>query len=98
MLEKEQPSLVLLDLMMPEMDGFEFVERIRRDARWTSLPVVIVTAKDVTDEDRERLNGSVQQILMRNRISHEELVSQLRDCVDRGSRPEASSHSGVTHA
>ena len=46
-----RPALVLLDLMMPEMDGFEVLERMRREDAWRDIPVIIVTAKDLTRED-----------------------------------------------
>lgn len=62
-ISEKLPSFILLDLMMPEMDGFEFVTRLRKDDRWRRIPVVVVTAKDVTPEDRLRLNGGVEHIL-----------------------------------
>jgi CheY-like chemotaxis protein len=57
------PCLVLLDLMMPEMDGFSFVEEFRRIPAAKDVPVVILTAKDLTSEDRQRLNGHVETIM-----------------------------------
>ena len=62
-LEEKTPDLVLLDLMMPKMDGFEFCERLRGDPKWRSIPVVVLTAKDLTEEDRSRLNGSVERVV-----------------------------------
>ena len=56
-------SVVLLDLMMPEMDGFEFLEEFRGRAEWHSVPVVVLTAKDLSDEDRRRLNGGAAKVL-----------------------------------
>jgi CheY-like chemotaxis protein len=49
--------------MMPQMDGFEFLEEMRRKAEWRDIPVVVVTAKDPTDADRIRLNGGVERII-----------------------------------
>ena len=60
---QERPSLILLDLMMPEMDGFEFVERVRQHPEWRAIPIVVVTAKDLTARERQRLNGYVETIL-----------------------------------
>jgi len=60
---EQRPELVVLDLMMPEMDGFEFLNEIHRHDRWQSTPVIVVTAKELTAEDHQRLNGSVQRIL-----------------------------------
>jgi CheY-like chemotaxis protein len=69
---------MLLDLMMPEMDGFEVVARIKNDARFRSIPVVIITAKDLSDEDRARLNGGVARIFRKGTIAREELLRELR--------------------
>jgi CheY-like chemotaxis protein len=62
-IERERPSAVLLDLLMPEPDGFEVLYRIRKDPALSSLPVIVLTAKDLTPADHERLNGSAQRIL-----------------------------------
>jgi CheY-like chemotaxis protein len=72
-------DLVLLDLMMPEMDGFEFLDELRRTeaGRWT--PVVVVTAADLSDNDRQRLNGSVLRVLQKGSHSRDELLSELHD-------------------
>jgi CheY-like chemotaxis protein len=56
-------GLVLLDLMMPEMDGFAFLEEFRRIPSAGQVPVVVLTAKDLTSEDRKRLNGHVEKIM-----------------------------------
>jgi CheY-like chemotaxis protein len=77
-MQVSQPDLVLLDLMMPEMDGFEFIEAMKRVPLWQSIPVVVVTAKDLSSADRVRLNGSVQQILQKGAYSREELLEEVR--------------------
>ncbi len=76
-----QPELILLDLMMPEMDGFAFLEALRQQAAWRSIPVVVVTAKDLTPEDRQRLNGYVERILQKGAHSREELLREIHDLV-----------------
>ena len=63
-----RPELILLDLMMPEIDGFTFVEELRQQEAWRSIPVVVVTAKDLTPDDCQRLTGSVEQILQKGGI------------------------------
>ena len=78
---ERQPDLILLDLMMPEMDGFAFLEALRQQDAWRSIPVVVVTAKDLTPEDRRRLNGYVERILQKGAYSHEELLREIHNLV-----------------
>jgi hypothetical protein len=80
-LAEDRPHLILLDLLMPEMDGFAFVEALRQQDAWRSIPVVVVTAKDLTPADRQRLNGYVEQILQKGAYSREELLREVRDLV-----------------
>ena len=81
-MERERPSLILLDLMMPEMDGFEFAVRVRRNAEWRLIPIVVLTAYDLSSEDRERLNGHVETILRKAGDSRDAVLHQLRDLLD----------------
>lgn len=71
------PGLILLDLMMPEMDGFDFVTELRKREEWRSIPIVVITAKDITAEDRSRLNGYVANIVQKGRVQREELLSEI---------------------
>ena len=75
------PGVVLLDLMMPEMDGFDFVAAVRADPAWRSLPIVVITAKDLSSEDHERLNGYVARVLQKGALSRETLLTEVRDLV-----------------
>ncbi len=76
-----RPSVILLDLMMPEMDGFEFVAELRRHEPWRAIPVIVVTARDLSHEDRERLNGYVQKILQKGTHGRDELLAEVRELV-----------------
>jgi CheY-like chemotaxis protein len=86
-MEANPPSLVLLDLMMPGMDGFEVVEALRSDPRWRALPVVIVTAKDLTAEERDRLTGAVQRVLQKGAYTRDDLLAQVRAAAGARRRP-----------
>lgn len=76
------PGLVLLDLMMPEMDGFTFLEELRRWPEARNIPVIVLTAKDLTAEDRRRLNGYVELVVQKG-SSTEALLAEVRELVAR---------------
>jgi CheY-like chemotaxis protein len=80
-IREARPGVILLDLMMPEMDGFEFVRRFRKHDAWLGIPIVVITAKDLTEEDRRRLNGYVERILQKGLYGREALLAELRDLV-----------------
>ena len=80
-LAESQPRLILLDLMMPQMDGFQFIERVRQNENWRTIPIVVVTAKDLTKEDRLRLNGYVLEIIRKNACPRDELLAEVRALV-----------------
>ncbi|HAB18214.1 MAG TPA: response regulator [Verrucomicrobiota bacterium] len=75
------PGVILLDLMMPEMDGFSFMEALRRRPDCRQVPVIVVTAKDLTTEDRSRLNGHVIEILQKGGYSTSELIEEIRTAI-----------------
>jgi len=75
------PGLVLLDLMMPVMDGFAFLAAMRAKPEWQHIPVVVVTAKDLTEDDRDRLNGMVEIVLEKNACTREDLLERVREAV-----------------
>tara|TARA_B100000073_G_scaffold151731_1_gene125174 strand:- start:16 stop:4962 length:4947 start_codon:yes stop_codon:yes gene_type:complete len=75
--KESKPGLVLLDLMMPEMDGFEFAEKLRENKDWLDIPVVVITAKDLTSEDHNRLKGNVEAIMQKGSYSKKQLLSEV---------------------
>jgi len=74
----ERPALVLLDLMMPEMDGFEFLEGLRSREPSDTPAVVVITAKELTDEDRRRLNGGVRDVVQKRSQEVELMLEDVR--------------------
>ena len=75
------PDLILLDLLMPEMDGFDFVRELHKNAAWRKIPVVVLTAKELTVEDRQQLSGYVERIHQKGAYSRDELLGEVRDMV-----------------
>jgi CheY-like chemotaxis protein/nitrogen-specific signal transduction histidine kinase len=85
---ERRPDAIVLDLVMPEMDGFEFLAELRARAEWRTVPVLVVTARDLTDADRRRLNGGVERIIRKGGYAGDDLLREVADalaaCVDRG--------------
>ena len=76
-----QPRLILLDLMMPVMDGFGFLTAMRARSEWRHIPVIVITAKDLTANDRDRLTGRVESVLEKNAYSREQLLERVSEAV-----------------
>jgi signal transduction histidine kinase/CheY-like chemotaxis protein len=83
-LQADKPDVILLDLMMPEMDGFAVVAALQKEAGWRDVPVVVITARDLDAKDRERLNSGVRSVLVKETFRPTELVERIRRLV----RPE----------
>jgi signal transduction histidine kinase/DNA-binding response OmpR family regulator len=85
------PSLIMLDLLMPEMDGFEFLSELRQHPEWKSIPVVVVTSKDLSPEDRMFLNGSlllsncVRRVMQKGSFNRDELLREVHALVSQKS-------------
>jgi len=77
------PALILLDLMMPEMDGFRFVTELRSVDVWQDIPVIVMTAKDLTQADRDALSGQVAQIAQKGVYSRDRLLHEIDELVRR---------------
>jgi signal transduction histidine kinase/DNA-binding response OmpR family regulator len=77
-----QPRLILLDLMMPVMDGFDFLTAMRTQQQWRQIPVIVLTAKDLTQADEQRLSGMVDQVLAKGTYAREELFEHVRDALE----------------
>jgi hypothetical protein len=75
------PSLILLDLMMPELDGFGFIEELRRRDEWAQIPVVVLTAKDVSPEEKTRLQGFAAAVLVKRGLPADALLRDMRELI-----------------
>jgi adenylate cyclase len=82
-LSRARPDLIFLDLIMPEMDGFEFLVELRKNSAFRAIPVVVVTAATLSEEDHRRLNGGVERVLTKSTFSRDELLEELRQLVMR---------------
>jgi signal transduction histidine kinase/DNA-binding response OmpR family regulator len=89
-LQQEQPAVILLDLMMPEMDGFEFIQELRQHPQWRSLPVIVLTAKDLSLEERQWLSEQTQQVYTKGTSSRQDLLDEIRSLTRSSSVPPAS--------
>jgi DNA-binding response OmpR family regulator len=78
------PDLVLLDLMMPDVSGFDVVEALRSERATSKTPIMVLTAKDLTEADKRQLNGRVSSILQRGSTGAADLIGLLRQVVDPG--------------
>jgi signal transduction histidine kinase/DNA-binding response OmpR family regulator/HAMP domain-containing protein len=95
LLAKEIPDIILIDLMMPEMDGFQLITALRERPDWRRVPVIVITALDLTAADRKRLNSGVEGILLKNSFDPAHLVQTVRQAVANARRknqvPETTS-------
>jgi signal transduction histidine kinase/CheY-like chemotaxis protein len=80
-LQESKPDVILLDLMMPEMDGFQVVAALQKEAGWRDIPVIVITSLDLTAKDRERLNSGVELVLVKETFQPDDLVARIRRLV-----------------
>ncbi len=76
-LQQHQPDVILLDLMMPEMSGLEFAQVMHQHPKWHSIPIIVLTAKELTPEDRQQLDGCVEIIYQKGSYQRVDLLQQI---------------------
>jgi DNA-binding response OmpR family regulator len=86
-LDEAKIDLIVLDLMLPGVDGFTVLDELRRRGDHPPVPVLVVTAKELTAADRSRLNGGVEHILHKTTDVEEQVIPRVRDLVTRYLRP-----------
>lgn len=75
---KERPNLIILDLMMPEMDGFSVMEQLQANAETADIPIIVVTAKELTQAEKERLHGHIQKLMQKGDFMSDDLADEVR--------------------
>jgi signal transduction histidine kinase/CheY-like chemotaxis protein len=85
-IQESKPDVILLDLMMPEMDGFAVVAALQKEAGWRDIPVIVITSLDLDAKDRARLNSGVQSVLVKETFRPADLVERIRRFVQK--KPE----------
>ncbi|MFM8370514.1 MAG: pyridoxal-phosphate dependent enzyme [Chloroflexota bacterium] len=78
MIQQELPDLVVLDLMMPEMDGFSVIEALRSNPETATIPVIVATAKELTPDEKNRLSGHIQALLQKGDFLNDEFLDEVR--------------------
>jgi PAS domain S-box-containing protein len=87
LLKHYTPQLILLDLLMPEMDGFDFSIEVSRHPTWSKIPIVVLTSRDITAEDRFRLNGNVERVIQKGAFNRDELLAEIKRIIASVPRP-----------
>ncbi len=87
-IQQDKPDLVILDLLMPGMDGFSVLESLKVDKRTRQIPIIIVTAKELTDQERTQINGKVAALFRKGLFKEDELVQDLHYALHRARKPK----------
>jgi len=81
LVNKEHPDLVILDLMMPEVDGFAVLDALRSNPETANIPVIVATAKELTVEEKGRLQGQIQSLMMKGDFLNDEFLEEVRSLI-----------------
>ena len=82
LIEKEKPDLIILDLMMPEMDGFAVIEVLKRNPETANIPVIVASAKELTANEKSRLDGQIQSLMQKGDFLNDEFLGEVRSLLD----------------
>jgi threonine synthase len=77
-INQERPDLIILDLMMPEMDGFSVLDALKSKPETASIPVIVATAKELTGEEKDRLKGQIQALMQKGDFLSDEFLEEVR--------------------
>ena len=82
LIEREKPDLIILDLMMPEMDGFAVIDILKRNPETANIPVIVASAKELTIDEKSRLEGQIQSLMQKGDFLNDEFLSEVRSLLD----------------
>ncbi len=88
MARQRLPDLIVLDLTMPEMDGFSVIEELKFDPRTKKIPVIVVSAKDISEQELQRLNGHIEGLYQKGSIPVRAFVNQVVEVIEQKGRLE----------
>ena len=78
MVRMEKPDLVILDLMMPELDGFSVLDQLKARPETAHIPVIVASAKELTPEEKNRLKGQIQALMQKGDFLNDEFLEEVR--------------------
>lgn len=81
LIQKELPDLIILDLMMPEIDGFAVLEALRSKPETASIPVIVATAKELTPDEKNRLSGQIQALMQKGDFLNDEFLEEVKSLI-----------------
>jgi threonine synthase len=81
LIQKELPDLIILDLMMPEMDGFTVIESLRANPETATIPVIVATAKELTPDEKSRLGGQIQSLMQKGDFLNDEFLEEVKSLI-----------------
>lgn len=92
------PALILLDMAMPTMDGFEFLDQLRHNPRWHDIPVIVVTAKDLSADELQRLHAQSASVVNKASFEHDDLLREIHTLVAKNLSPSGGQFASAASA
>jgi CheY-like chemotaxis protein len=87
-IDQARPDAILLDLLMPRMDGFDVIDHLQKDPERRDIPVIVLTAKTLTGDERRLLNEHARAVIQKGALDRESLMEQLKHALPERVLPE----------
>ena len=81
LVRRELPDLLILDLMMPEMDGFAVLDALKNDPETAQIPVIVSTAKELTKDEKQLLEGQIQALMQKGDFMSDEFLEEVKSLI-----------------